>query len=113
MKKLFLHVFLGLMWCNVGFAERFLCSYIFNEEARSVVFERKGNFFKKSNGALDRIAFEDEYAIVLENTYTFYGKQNAETYTTLIDKKRLTFVMIGLEYKDNTSVNEGKCQTFN
>ena len=113
MKKLFLCVLLSLMWCNIGFTEKYLCNYTFNNEPQSVLFERSGNLFKKSNGISDRIAFEDEYAIVLENTYTLGGKENAETYTTLIDKKRLTFVMVGLEYKDNTSVNEGRCKTFN
>ena len=112
MKKLSLYVILSLMWCNVGYAEKFVCSYSHNGEPFSIVLERTGKFFKKSNNAVDRIIFEDEYAIVLENTYTFYGKEKAQTYTTLIDKKRLTFVFIGLEYQDNTPVSEGKCQLF-
>ena len=69
-------------------------------------------FFKKSNGVSDRIIFEDEYAIVLEDTYTLSDKQKAQTYTTLIDKKRLTFVFIGLEYQNNTPISEGTCQLF-
>ena len=70
------------------------------------------NFFKKSNGVSDRIIFEDNYAIVLENTYTLYGTEKAQTYTTLIDKKRLTFVFVGLEYQNNTPISEGKCKLF-
>ena len=101
-----------LIWSNVSFAEKFVCSYSHNGEPFSIVFERKGKFFKKSNGASDRIIFEDEYAIVLENTYTFYGKEKSQTYTTLIDKKRLTFVFIGLEYLNNTGISEGKCKSF-
>ena len=111
MKKIFLF-FLCLMCCNVGFAEIYLCSYSFNQEPHSVLFERSGSFFQKSNGAKDRIVFEDEYAIVLENTYTFNGEQNAQNYTTLIDKKKLTFVTVGLEYQDNTAILEGKCKVL-
>ena len=100
------------MYCNVGFAEKFLCSYIFNEEARSVVFERKGNFFKKSNSATDKIVFEDEYSIVLSNTYTRDGKKTPITFTTLIDKKRLTFIMVSVEYQNKDLPIEGKCKIF-
>ena len=112
MKKLSLYIFVILMWCNVGYAEKFLCSYIFNEEAKSVVFERKGNFFFKSNNVSDEIVFEDEYSIVLSNTYSRKGKEAPKTYTTLIDKKRLTFIMIGLEYQNTTSTVEGNCKIF-
>ena len=112
MKRLTLYIFLILIWCNIGYAEKFVCSYSHNGEPFSIVLERTGKFFKKSNGSSDRIVFEDEYAIVLENTYTLYGKEKAQTYTTLIDKKRLTFVFIGLEYQNNTPVSEGKCELF-
>ena len=100
------------MWCNVGYAEKFLCSYIFNEEAKSVVFEREGNFFKKSNTATDKIVFEDEYSIVLSNTYTDDGKIAPVTFTTLIDKKRLTFAMVSVEYQNKNLPIEGKCKIF-
>ena len=86
---------------------------MWNNEPESVLFERLGNRFKKSNGAIDNIAFEDEYAVVLENTYTFLGEQEPQTYSTLIDKKKLTFVMIGLEYKKNTKVLQGRCKILN
>ena len=112
MKKLILYIFLGLMVCNVGFAEKYVCSYLFNQEPKSVVFERSGQFFEKSNGTKDKIVFEDEYAIVLSNTYTFYGKEKASTFSTIIDKKRLTFVFVGLIYQDNTKIIEGKCKLF-
>jgi hypothetical protein len=100
------------MMCNIGYAEKYLCSYSHNSEPHSVVLERAGKFFKKSNGVSDRIIFEDEYAIVLTDTYTFSGADQASTYTTLIDKKRLTYVFVGLEYKNNTAIAEGKCQLF-
>ena len=112
MKKLSLYLILGLVFCNIGYAEKYLCSYIHDGEPSSIVLERIGNFFKKSNTAIDRIIFEDEYAIVLENTYTFNGKEKPQTYTTLIDKKRLTFVFVGLEYQYNTAIAEGKCEIF-
>ena len=100
------------MCCNVGYAEKFLCSYIFNEEAKSVVLEREGNFFKKSNSVSDKIVFEDQYSIVLSDTYSRQGKEKPITFTTLIDKKRLTFIMIGLEYQSTSLPIEGKCKIF-
>tara|TARA_B110001450_G_C17391167_1_gene387742 strand:+ start:58 stop:360 length:303 start_codon:yes stop_codon:yes gene_type:complete len=100
------------MFCNIGFAEKYACSYSHDGEPFSLVFERAGKFFKKSNGATDKIIFEDKYAIILADHYTFSGKEKAQTYTTLIDKKRLTFVFIGLEYQNNTPVSEGKCELF-
>ena len=112
MKKLSLYIFLVLMWCNISYAEKYVCSYVHNGEPFSIVLERTGKSFKKSNGVSDRIIFEDEYAIVLEDTITFSGVEKAQTYTTLIDKKRLTFVFVGLEYKNNTPIAEGKCQLF-
>ena len=112
MKKLSLYIFLGLLVCNVGFAEKFVCSYLFNQEPHSIVFERSGQFFKKSNGVKDKIIFEDEYAIVLSQTYTFYGTDKPSAYSTLIDKKALTFVFVGLEYQENTAIIEGNCKLF-
>ena len=55
MKKLSLYVFLGLMWCNVGFAENFKCeihpnlTYIikvdnFNEQVLATVDPDTGKF---------------------------------------------------------------------
>ena len=112
MKKLFLCILLSLMWCNVGFAEKYVCSYIFNEEPKSIVLERSGQFFIKSNKAKNKIVFEDDHALVLSNTYTHNHKVGVSTFTTIIDKKRLTFVFVGLEYQDNSAIAEGKCKNF-
>ena len=100
------------MWCNVGYPEKFVCSYSHNGEPFSIVLERTGKYFKKSNDAVDRIIFEDEYAIVLSKTYTFNGTDKPSTYSTLIDKKALTFVFVGLEYQENTEIVEGNCKLF-
>tara|TARA_X000000368_G_scaffold389370_1_gene351675 strand:- start:397 stop:735 length:339 start_codon:yes stop_codon:yes gene_type:complete len=112
MKKLSPYIFLFLIWCNVGFAEKYVCSYLYYKEPKSLVFERSGQFFKKSNGALDEIVFEDKYAIVLSNTYTLNGEEAASTFSTIIDKKRLTFVFVGLEYQANSHIAEGKCSLY-
>ena len=111
MKKLVSYIFLGLVLCNVGYAEKYVCSYLFNQEPLSIVFERKGSIFEKSNGAKNTIIFEDEYAIVLSNTFT-YDDKSPSNYTTVIDKKNLTFVFVGLQYQDNTVIAEGKCYEF-
>ena len=66
--------------------------------------------YRKTEGFL--VALLLCVAIVLENTYTFYGEEKPQTYTTLIDKKKLTFVFVGLEYQNNTVISEGKCKLF-
>tara|TARA_B100000767_G_C19384110_1_gene377155 strand:+ start:187 stop:585 length:399 start_codon:yes stop_codon:yes gene_type:complete len=111
-KKLILYVILGLIFCNIGSAEKYVCSYLFNEKPESVVFERSGNFFNKSNGAKNEIVFEDEHAIVLTNTYTGLDDYKPSTYSTIIDKKKLNFVFVGLEYQNSSAIVEGKCESF-
>ena len=88
------------------FAETYNCAYIYNEEALPFNFERQGNGFNKSNGVYDEIIFEDQSAIVLSKTYSSAPSQ---TYTTLINKDKLNFVFVGLEYKNNTAIIEGLC----
>ena len=112
MKKIIVLIIFFLSISSVSYAEKFVCSYLFNQEPKSLVLERSGQFFEKSNGSKDKIVFEDEYAIVLSNTYTFYGKNRASTFSTIIDKKRLTFVFVGLIYQENTEIIEGKCKLF-
>ena len=112
MKKLVSYIFVFLMFFSVGFAEKYVCSYIFNEEPKSIVLERSGQFFIKSNKAKNKIVFEDDHAIVLSNTYTYNHKVEVSTFTTIIDKKRLTFVFVGLEYQNNSGIAEGKCKNF-
>ena len=115
MKKVISLIFLSLFLSSIAYAEKYVCSYLFNGEPNSIVYERKINTFMKSNGAEDDIIFEDADTLVLSSTYSFLGTSSKEppsTFTTLIDKKRLTFVFIGLEYQNNTPVSEGKCQLF-
>ena len=49
MKKLLFPIFAGLIWCDVGFAEKYVCSYLYDQKPESLVFERSGNYFIKSN----------------------------------------------------------------
>jgi hypothetical protein len=112
MKKIFLFIFPSFIWCNIGFAEKYVCSYLFDQKPESMVFERSGNSFTKSNGAKNKIVFEDEYAIVLTNTFTGLDDYDPTTYSTIIDKKKLNFVFVGLAYQNNSAIVQGKCESF-
>ena len=112
MKKVLALIFFFLTIPSVSFAEKFVCSYLFKGEPKSIVFERVGRFFEKSNGAKNKIIFEDEEAIVLSNTFTGVKKTKPMTFSTIIDKIELTFVFVGLEYQNNTAIVEGKCKLF-
>ena len=65
-----------------------------------------------NNSEINKIVFEDDHAIVLSKTYTYNHKEEVSTFTTIIDKKRLTFVFVGLEYQNNSAITEGKCKIF-
>ena len=115
MKKVISLIFLSLFLSSIAYAEKYVCSYLFNGEPNSIVYERKINTFMKSNGAEDDIIFEDADTLVLSSTYSFLGTSSNEppsTFTALIDKKRLTFVFIGLQYKRNSGIAQGTCKVF-
>ena len=112
MKKTLILTLLMSILPSLVNAERYICSYLFNGEPNSIVYDRKVSTFLESNGAEDEIIFEDSDTIVLNSTYSFLGSntESPSTFTTLIDKKRLTFVFIGLQYKKNSGIAQGKCK---
>ena len=112
MKKLLFPIFAGLIWCDVGFAEKYVCSYLYDQKPESLVFERSGNYFIKSNNQKNEIIFEDQHAIVLTNTFTGLDDYEPTTFTTIINKKKLNFVFVGLSYKSSTAIVEGECDPF-
>ena len=112
MKKLLFLIFAGLIWCNVVFAEKYVCSYLYDQKPKSIVFERSGDYFIKSNESKNKIIFEDHHAIVLTNTFTGLDGYDPTTFSTIINKKKLNFVFVGLSYKTSTAIVEGECKTF-
>ena len=108
MKKLFLLLFSLLISFN-SYGEKYTCAYLYKGDALPLSFERQGNYFKKSNTGIDKIIFEDKHAIVLSATYTFNDAPPPKTFTTLLDKEKLTFVFVGLGYKESTIIIEGTC----
>tara|TARA_Y100000768_G_C23835719_1_gene613623 strand:+ start:13 stop:351 length:339 start_codon:yes stop_codon:yes gene_type:complete len=112
MKKLCNFIFLGLIWANYGFAEKYVCSYLYNQKPESIVFERSGNYFIKSNKTKNKIVFEDQHAIVLTNTFTDMDDYEPTTFSTIINKKKLNFVFVGLSYRSSTAIVEGECDAF-
>ena len=105
MKKLLVLLFPILVSFN-SYGEKYSCAYLFNGVARRLSFERQGNYFTKSNGASYQILFEDKTIIVLTETYP---DDPPQTYTTLINKEKLNFVFVGLEYKNSSDIIEGPC----
>ena len=110
MKKIIIYTITVFIFNSSVYAEKYLCSYIFNQEPKSILYEREGQSFQKSNQTQDQIIFEDEYAITLSSTYSLFGNEKPSTFSTIIDKKRLTFVFVGLEYENSSSIIEGKCK---
>ena len=112
MKKLLFLIFAGLIWCNVVFAEKYVCSYLYDQKPNSIVFERSGDYFIKSNESKNKIIFEDQHAIVLTNTFTGLDDYEPTTFSTIINKKKLNFVFVGLSYKSSSAIVEGECDAF-
>jgi len=92
MKKLSLYVFLGLMFCNVGFAEIYACSmglerYNRDGEVETSIFERRGKFFFSDNNIKLRITGETNKEIFLTSENVVAGG----IYVVIIDKKEKEF----------------------
>ena len=116
MKKLNLYTFLGLVWCNVGFAEIYACSSElsrFNRagEVETSIYTRKGNFFYNELNWKFKIHKEtnDEIHLVQINN-------SASIYTIIINKKTNEYAenFMSIEkYKKNksTPLLFGKCVT--
>ena len=68
MRKLFLYVFLGLILCNTGFAEKYNCSYLFDGEEFSLKLEKISDYsysFKMHYEAEEYILGETEKLLIL------------------------------------------------
>ena len=112
MKKIIVLIIFFFTISSVSYAEKFVCSYLWNGEPNSLVLERSGKFFKKSNDAMNKIIFEDSDTLVLSNTFTRSGEYKPTTFSTIIDKEELNFVMVGLAYQESSEIIEGKCEIF-
>ena len=78
-------------------------------KAKLLLLKREGNSF--INGTIvEPIVFEDKEAIVLLKTYTGMSPYPPNTFAILIDKVKLNFVEIGLEFKNSTALIEGECK---
>ena len=65
------------------FTEKYAC-LIFSTVNKAIDFEREGQYFIKSNKAMDKITFEDNQSIILQ---AYYNNNNKPmSFQTLIDK---------------------------
>jgi len=113
MKKLLLIILpiLSFMTPTVLYAEIYECAYLYDGEAKAISYERIGNLFVHK-GIEDPIVFEDKYTIVLSHTYRKVSTFPPSTFTTLIDKEKLNFVYVGIEFENSTAIVEGKCNVY-
>tara|TARA_B100001059_G_C17680055_1_gene499222 strand:+ start:187 stop:537 length:351 start_codon:yes stop_codon:yes gene_type:complete len=113
MKKIYIFIFLSLMFCNPVFAETWSCLYEFDNNKLKVVLKRNGNKFSLISGSNDKV---DGIKIIKENDYLIhlythieFPKDNTTAFLILLDKTKKGFVMVGLEYKTSTEIVEGSC----
>ena len=99
-----------IIFSSISHAEKYACAYFFNGQAKPLTFERQGQYFVKSNKAMDKITFEDNQSIILQAYYNSNNKPMS--FQTLIDKINANFVMVGLKYNGSTSVIQGKCKIY-
>ena len=99
-----------ILFSSNSYAEKYACAYVFNGQAKPLTFERQGQYFVKSNKAMDKITFEDDQSIILQ---AYYNNNNKPmSFQTLIDKINANFVMVGLSFNKSTSIIQGKCKIY-
>ena len=99
-KKLFLYIFLGLMFCNTSYSETYSCMYKFNDETKLKVMKRQGKIFIDDEGDnIGDIFLENEDSIVLTQYYPFIDIDYPQIIFVIhIDKIKKAFTMTGLKY---------------
>ncbi len=122
MKKLSLYIFLVLMFCNVGFAETYICSdddSTSNTVEEATIWERytEVNFVVKTPDDtelnFDKI-YEDQNVIVL-----FKAEPNSEGKigTLILNKNDLTYGGLQMVHpfddSENANIHSGKCKRVN
>jgi len=105
MKKLLALLF-SFFLSSVSYGETYTCAYLFDGKARALSLERVGNNFINDWGANWTIVTEDENAIVLSITFT---QSPSSAFMILVDKEKLNFVNVGIEFGNSTDIIEGDC----
>ena len=122
MKKLSLYVFLGLMWCNVGFAEKYVCVDNENEGLKktTTIWEKISDEAFQISEVEDKtknsieIFYESEKFLALVTGSDVGG---GVFISLLLNKEDLTFGGFIISHPfddfDSTDYNSGKCQMLN
>jgi|TARA_B110000008_G_scaffold18076_1_gene16778 hypothetical protein len=113
MKKLLL-IFITILFSIipiVSSAENYACAYLYSGQANVLSLERVGNHFIIDWGGKWTIVFEDKKALVL--SLTFSELPPPSSFTILIDKEKLNFVNVGIEFGNSTDIIEGECTITN
>ena len=103
------------MFSSISYAEKYICSYLFDKESRSFVLERKSNqlFAEISVGGviITRVLLENEKYLILGMLKKYGGFSGYEV--TFIDKSIKTFqssTIFEPKYKGGKSaVISGNC----
>ena len=112
MKKLLVLLFsLFLLSTTSVFAETYICPYKFGNEINTAVFKRDWNLFNDyyPNGSFQSYNIINEVPDFI-HLYNNVGKSAS---IIVIDKILNTFVMINIEYKQQSAIIKGKCTLTN
>ena len=111
MKKLLGIVVLGLLWCNVGFAEIYACSVDLTRygrpgEIETKMYVRKGNFFYNNRNWKFDIYKEDKKEIYLIEKIT------DSLFIVIINKETKELTESFLSIEDSRENNEGRPNSY-
>mgnify|MGYP001238677879 CR=1 FL=1 len=110
MKK-FLFLLLVLMLPSLASAETWFCTYDWEGQNKNIVVKRLNNKYFRTVYKDDKSFLK--ILIVKETKDFIHLYSNIDPFQTaflrVMDKKNSSFVMVGLEYKNNTAIIEGPC----
>ena len=108
--KILLTLFV-LLFSSSVVAEKYNCTYTFDNKVENFIIERQDNYFLRidyeETYKIGDVVYEDENLINLYSSPDNFTDDTA--YLFIIDKKQKGFTMVGLEYKNSTDIIEGVC----
>ena len=112
MKKIFFILLLTFNYTTTSKAETWSCIYNFNNKSGTMEIIRTAN--KKFSVMSDGKILKSDIVVVKETDqyiylYTDFNPTGKTAFFRVLDKKKSTFVMVGLEYENSTAIIEGKC----
>ena len=97
---------------TISKAETWSCIYNFNNKSNTMEITRTSS--KKFSLVADGEIVKSDIVVVKETNeyiylYTNFNPISPTAFFRVLNKRNNTFVMVGLEYQNSTSIIEGKC----